>query len=453
MAESLLPFQVEGVDWLVATTKKHGTAYLADFMGLGKSVEGATAADELGFDFVGVICPAIATVDWERKFAAWSNYGREVFIGTHDKPIAPTKLPKRSVLINSYETALDHRKLWQANKHGGLLIIDEAHYAKTPTAKRTRALYGGHCRGHGGIIQPFDAVWPMSGTPTPNGDPRELWSHLKALRPYSMLNADTDKPYSYKEFGKHFCILSEQGFGHKCVGVKNMPHLQKILAPFMLRRLPEVCPDMPDISFETVPMRARGIPTELAFENFPELVGVLEAILAGAEAADLDAVTQMQLATVRRLTGLLKVEATCRLVEEELRMGSLDKVVIFAYHVAVCEQIARQLSLYKPGLIHGGVSTADRWKAIDNFQEGDSRVLVAELLAAGVNTTLTAAHEAVFCETDWVPDNNLQAAYRCRRIGQKYPVRVRLVSVAGSIDELLQGAAVRKMRQQNQIYS
>ncbi len=136
-------------------------------------------------------------------------------------------------------------------------------------------------------------------------------------------------------------------------------------------------------------------------------------------------------------------------------MGSLDKVVIFAYHVAVCEQIARRLARStgrEIGLIHGGVSTDDRWKAIDRLQKGDSPGLVAEILAAGVNTTLTAAHEVLFAETDWVPDNNLQAAYRCRRIGQKFPVRVRAISIAGSIDELLQGAAVRKMRQQHAIY-
>jgi SNF2 family DNA or RNA helicase len=394
----------------------------------------------------------IATEDWARKFAAWSDYDRAVHVGTHAAPIAPAGLPKRAALITSYETALDFRKLWHAHSHGGLLIIDEAHYAKNPTAKRTRALYGGYCRGFGGIIQPFDAVWPLSGTPTPNGDPRELWPHLKALRPFSFLNADTGKPYSYGEFAKHFCVLSEGGLGRKVIGVRNMSHLQAILNPFMLRRLPDACPDMPEISFELVPMRAGRLPTDLAFENFPELVDLLEAVIAGADAFDLDAQLQMQLATVRRLTGLLKIEATCRLIEEELRMRTVEKVVVFAYHVDVCEQIARRLRLYGAGLIHGGVSAKDRWRAIDDFQERDSRVLVGEILAASVNTTLTASHHVVFAETDWVPDNNLQAAYRCRRIGQKYPVQVRIIGISGSIDELLQQAAARKLRQLSAIY-
>src|SRR3954470_6042872 len=377
MAEPLKPgrpplyaFQEDGVNWLIATTKRHGTAFLADMMGLGKSAQAIVAADELEIDHITVICPAIACEDWARKFAEWSVLDRKVFIATHRTPIAPKALPKKSVLICSYETALSHRKLFWGNPHGGLLICDEAHYCRNATARRTRAVYGGHCRGSRySIVQHYDTVWLLSGTPNPRGDPRELWPHLRALRPCSITDEDGE-PLTYTAFGLRFCKFEHNGFGLKMVGTRNMPELHRVLSPFVLRRLPEACPDMPEISFETIRMRAGKLPTGVAFNDFPELRDRLQAIIAGAENNDLSAQLQEQLGTLRRLTGLLKIEATFKLCVEELKNETVGKMVVFAFHVEVCKQLWTRLNhaAVKTGLIVGETSMSDRWKAIDSFQ-------------------------------------------------------------------------------------
>lgn len=445
--DNLYLFQWEGVQWL----QERRTAYLADEQGLGKSVEAIKAADALGIPFIAIICPKIAVQDWLRKFEQWSTFGRQVLCAFAAAPIAPAAVVEKSVIIQSYETAITHRKLLRANPHRGLLIVDEAQYVKNPEAKRTRGLYGKNCAGFGAISQPFDRVWLLSGTPCPNGDPRELWPHLRALRPYSIIDPSTDKPMTYGAWKRRFCVMP--AFTNKTIDIADPNGLKRVLGDFMLRRTADII-DLPELRWVTYPVQPAVVPTELALSEWPHLADALMGILDDAEGeGTLDFELQQQLATVRRLTGLLKVELTTELVGEELRSGTLDKVVIFAYHVEVVEQIAKRLAHFGATMIHGGISEAQRWKNIDRFQTGDSRVLVGQILAAGVATTLTAARNVVFVETDWVPGNNDQAAKRCRRIGTKFPVLARIIMIPGTIDEPIQGTVSRKLRQIATIHS
>src|SRR5271157_2967539 len=113
--DSLYLFQWEGVEWL----KERRTAYLADEQGLGKSVEAIKAADTLRIPFISIICPKIAVQDWARKFAEWSTFGRQVLCAYSAAPIAPAAVVAKTVLIQSYESAITHRKLLRANPHRG----------------------------------------------------------------------------------------------------------------------------------------------------------------------------------------------------------------------------------------------------------------------------------------------------------------------------------------------
>lgn len=447
----LYPFQAAGVDWIEAQLNRYHTSFLADYMGLGKSVQAIKAADRMGIDFISVVAPAIAVEDWVRKFAEWSDYGREVFVGTHAEPVSPKQLPKKAVLVNSWNTMLTHRKLWHRHKKGGLLIPDEAHYAKNPTSQRARALYGGHCAGFNSVMSPFEGVLSLSGSPTPNGDPRELWPHLKALRPYLLMQPGSKKPMSYGDFGKEFCHFTDT-MSDKVIGVKNMPVFGAILKRFMLRRLPDACPDLPPLRIELQHIAPKGVSLDWSTKRWPELAGVFQNIIANATAGDLKAQLQTEIATLRRQTGLMKIQLAVDFLREELEGGQLDKVVVFSYSTDVCKAIAEGLSKYGSSLITGDTPNAKRWEAIDRFQKESDRVMSSQILAGGMNLTLTAAHNVVLVETDWVPDNNMQAIYRCRRIGQKFPVLARVLSVTGTIDELMQTAAVRKMRQMVQMY-
>jgi|HubBroStandDraft_4_1064222.scaffolds.fasta_scaffold00554_6 SWI/SNF-related matrix-associated actin-dependent regulator 1 of chromatin subfamily A len=441
-------FQDEGVDWLAdgALTK-----YLADEMGMGKSVQEIRAADRLGVDHIDVICPAIAVEDWARKFHTWSDYGRTIIRSFKARPFPQALAPRKSVIINGFESAVANRALYKANR-GGILMVDEAQYLMNPATMRAKALYGGDCCGFGGISQNYDAVWVSSGTPTPNGDPRELWAHLHALRPYSIIDPATGLPMSYNAFGDRFCFFKPGLGGLRCIGTRNEPDLLKILGGprrFMLRRLGNVA-GLPDVRFEIYPMVPHTVPRELDPARWPDLTDRLDAIIDAAGEGDMDTQLEEEMATLRRLTGLLKVEATVALLTDELRRGQLDKVVVFGYHVDVVNEIAKRLNLagFRGGAITGATSSAKRWELIDGFNADRDRFIAGQILATATNTSLGGCRHVLFAETDWVGDNNVQAAFRCRRIdSHRDPILARILSITGTLDERIQAAARRKMRQ------
>jgi len=448
MALTEYAFQDEGVDWLANGVP---TKYLADEMGMGKSVEEIRAADRMGWDHIDVVCPAIAVEDWYRKFLEWSDGSRELFKSYNSRPVAQGGVPRRSVIISGFETATHHRKLFKGNKHRGLLLIDEAQYLMNPRTIRARALYGADCAGFGGISDNYDAVWVSSGTPTPNGDPRELWAHLHALRPYSILDPETGRPYSYTAFGDRFCFFRPGLGAVKCIGTRNEPELLKILGGgprrFMLRRTGEVA-GLPPVRWDVYPMKPRHVPRELDISRWPDLTDRLDRIVNSAANADIGTQFEEEIATLRRLTGLLKVEATSDLVADELQRGQLDRVVVFGYHRDVCRELSKRLYKFGAGLITGDTSEKKRWEIIDAFKTGGLRVIVGQLQACQVCVSLGGCRHVVFAETDWVPDVNLQCASRCRRIdGHRDPVLARIIAITGTIDERIQAAARRKLGQ------
>merc|ERR1712032_1279857 len=63
--------------------------------------------------------------------------------------------------------------------------------------------------------------------------------------------------------------------------------------------------------------------------------------------------------------------------------------------------------------------------AIDRFEtEADSFIFMLSTRAGGVGINLTAADICIIFDSDWNPQNDLQAQARCHRIGQTKSVKV-----------------------------
>ena len=151
-----------------------------------------------------------------------------------------------------------------------------------------------------------------------------------------------------------------------------------------------------------------------------------------------------EFSTYRRLSGEIKTESAIEWLKGELDSG-LEKVVVFAHHIGVIQELQAALSDYGAIAITGDVSADDRQECVDWFQnDSDTRVIIGQLTAASTGITLTAASDVVFVEADWVPGTNKQASDRVHRIGQTKPVLVRYLSMEGSIDEMVTEAILRK---------
>ena len=82
--------------------------------------------------------------------------------------------------------------------------------------------------------------------------------------------------------------------------------------------------------------------------------------------------------------------------------------------------------------IDGSITGNKRQQAIDRFQtpdkEGSTRespfIMLLSTRAGGVGINLTAADTCIIFDSDWNPQNDLQAQARCHRIGQTKSVKV-----------------------------
>jgi superfamily II DNA/RNA helicase len=148
---------------------------------------------------------------------------------------------------------------------------------------------------------------------------------------------------------------------------------------------------------------------------------------------------------MRQLAGMAKINPTISHVKNVL--DNIDGgVFVVAEHSEVIDRLALGLSKYDPVVINGSTSKKGREEAVDAFTNGDSRVMVGQVKAAGVGLTLHGGginHRVVIAQLPWNPSDLLQAEDRLYRHGQTKDVDIEvcLSAIDGrwTIDERLWG--------------
>lgn len=442
--------------WL--TTKN--LALLADEMGLGKSCQAITAADSINAQRLLVLCPAVARVNWHREFEKFSTLKRNFTLVFSKKD----KIPEGHSVICSYDLASEVLK--QTATPFDALILDEQHYLKSPDTKRTEVVYGIQ-----GLCRMAKRIWALSGTPAPN-HAGELWPILFTFGVTKL---------SFDEFIKNFCDgrITTHGFQITGTKVSKIPELKLLLSKIMLRRTKEnVMKELPPIEYRHVMVE----PSTIEYGEMSSLIQwvfpqdrrkELEAILTKQESAingmldlakesvvdrTVQAVDGLRavaksVSTLRMHNGIQKIKSTVDLLKFELESNAYDKVVVFAFHRDVIEGLRSGLRDFNPVTLYGGTPTMTGVKNIDKFQNNPKcRVFIGQILACGTAINLTAAHNVVFVEQDWVPGNNAQAAMRVHRYGQTKPVTVRILSMPNSIDERVNEILRKKTRELTEMF-
>ena len=105
-----------------------------------------------------------------------------------------------------------------------------------------------------------------------------------------------------------------------------------------------------------------------------------------------------------------------------------EKVLLYSQMTMVLNILEDYLrwQAYPYERIDGCVKGNDLQAAIDRFSrpESDRFVFLLCTKAGGVGINLTAADTVIIYDSDWNPQNDLQAQARCHRIGQTRPVQV-----------------------------
>ncbi|ULU09905.1 hypothetical protein L3Y34_014340 [Caenorhabditis briggsae] len=447
---SLREYQFEGVDWLLYCYYNAQNCILADEMGLGKTVQTITFLSQV-YDYgihgpFLVVVPLSTIQNWVREFETWTDMNAIVYHGSaharevlqqyevfYDKRHCGAKNWKKNfvkidALITTFETVVSDveflKKIpWR------VCVIDEAHRLKNRNCKLLV---------NGLLAFRMEHRVLLTGTPLQNNI-EELFSLLNFLHPQQFDNSAT----FLEQFGS--CQTDDQ-----------VQKLQEILKPMMLRRLKE------DVEKSLGPKEETIIEVQLSDmqkkfyraileRNFshlckgtsaPSLMNVMMELrkccnhpflINGAEETimndfrlahpDWDDETLAQKALVQASGKVVLIE---KLLPKLRKDG--HKVLIFSQMVKVLDLLEEFLITmsYPFERIDGNVRGDMRQAAIDRFSKENSDRFVFLLCtrAGGLGINLTAADTVIIFDSDWNPQNDLQAQARCHRIGQKKLVKV-----------------------------
>lgn len=446
-ANMLREYQLEGLNWLLFSWYNSRNCILADEMGLGKTIQSLTfihAVWEYGIRGPFLIIAPLSTIpNWQREIEAWTDMNVIVYHGSsasrnmiqeyehyfkNEKGQLIKDMTKFNILITTFEIIVtDFADLKGFNWR--ICVIDEAHRLKNRNCKLLE-----------GLRQlTLEHRVLLSGTPLQN-NVNELFSLLNFLEPLQFSNCEV----FLQEFG---ALKSEQ----------EVQKLQVLLKPMMLRRLKE------DVEKSLAPKEETVVEVELTNIQKKYYRGILERnfsfLQKGTTHANIPNLmnTMMELRKCCIHPYLLngaedQIQYDFRqqygedqdayykaLIHSSGKMVLIDKLLpklkANGHRVLVFSQMVRCLDILEDYLMYrkypferidGRIRGNLRQAAIDRFSRPDSDRFVFLLCtkAGGLGINLTAADTVIIYDSDWNPQNDLQAQARCHRIGQQKMVKI-----------------------------
>lgn len=352
------------------------------------------------------------------------------------------------IAVVNYETTwrsgmFDALAEWDAD----LVIADESQRIKTPGAKQSKALH------RLGDRAPYKMI--LTGTPI-TASPLDFWSQYRFLQKGIFQT-------SYYAFRSHYAVLEDVRIPgrspfQKVIGYRNKKDLVARAHSIAYRVTKEEALDLPDTIDQTLHVtlepKATGHYKQLTQEMLTELEngGVVTAPniltrllrlqqVTGGFLPDADGGDQVRVSSA-------KENELMELLQDRAGLDPWrGKTVVFCRFRAEIAGIREQLE--KEGISYreltGDTPGRDREQAVADFQDDpDVMVFLAQIQAAGVGLTLTAADVAVFYSTTFSYADYYQARARLHRVGQKQSVVYVHLVVPGTVDERVAQALAAK---------
>lgn len=436
-----LPYQQAGVELMI----ERPACLLADEAGTGKTIQIAGLINATKPSKVLIICPASLRLNWRNELQRW-------LINKYEISFEPDK---GDIVIVSYDSTWRKGFISELIKRKfDLFVADEAHYVKNEVSKRTKATL---C-----LAQRCKRKVYMTGTPILNR-PIEMFSFLNNLRP----DLFPDKmAYASRycglylqniPFSKYDRTLRRKVVVIKKVwnmsGASNLEELQDLLrSHLMVRRLKaDVLPQLPKKIRQIIELPCEDRQTSTCVKNEYKKWEEISKKYGFEKAAEMLSsgmaqITFKDFAKDRRQVAMSKSKMAIEHITDMLE--SVDKLVVFAHHKDVVEELYKGLSDFNPVKFVGGMSDEDKSLSVSKFQtDTNVRVFIGNIQAAGVGITLTAASNIVFVELPLDPGHMTQAEDRCVRIGAEADsVLIQYLVFENSLDALLCRMPIEKQR-------
>ncbi|XP_051231984.1 chromodomain-helicase-DNA-binding protein 1-like isoform X1 [Dicentrarchus labrax] len=447
----LRPYQLDGVQWLTQCLKNQQGCILGDEMGLGKTCQTISLLMYMsgGLGKKGpflVLSPLSVMENWRRELEGFAP-SLTVLCYNGDKERRAelqreTDTQDFHVLLTTYELCLKDASFLRRWKWK-VLVVDEAHRLKNQNSLLHKTLTQ--------FSVGFKVL--LTGTPIQN-NLQELYSLLSFIQPSIFTEDETDDfVNSYSNVQSQPALAAE---------------LQSILEPFLLRRVKsEVAVDLPKKT-ELVVYHGMSALQKRYYKAF--LMKDLEAF--GNEQGNKNRLLNI-LMNLRKCVDHPYLfdgvepepfEMGQHLVEASGKLCLLDSMLTYlhkgGHRILLFSQMTRMLDIlqdymeyrgYSYERLDGSVRGEERNLAVKNFSSKDIFVFLLSTKAGGVGLNLTAADTVIFMDSDFNPQNDLQAAARCHRIGQNRPVKVVRLLARDTVEEIMYSRAVSKLHLTNTV--
>lgn len=449
-ALELRDYQLDGLNWLVYSWCKSNSVILADEMGLGKTIQTIGFLSYLFNDhnlygpFLLVV--PLSTLDsWRREFDNWApEMNAVVYLGDVNSRNTirnyewchPNNRLKFNVLLTTYEILLKD-KIFLSAINWAVLSVDEAHRLKNDDSSLYRSLFD---------FNTFHRVL-ITGTPLQNSL-RELWALLHFIMP------------------SKFPTWPDFEYEHKDSANKGYSKLHKQLEPYLLRRVKkDVEKSLPSKTEQLLRVEMTSIQKQyykwILTKNYKALAKGLKGNLSGFVNIMMELKKCCNHATLIRPTDELShLDPLTRLIRGSGKLLLLDKLLVrlkeTGHRVLIFSQMVRMLDILSDYLTYrrfqfqrldGSIRGEIRRQALDHFNAPDSTdfCFLLSTRAGGLGINLATADTVVIFDSDWNPQNDLQAQARAHRIGQKNRVNIYRLVTKNSVEEDIIERAKRKM--------
>jgi chromodomain-helicase-DNA-binding protein 1 len=458
----LRDYQLTGLNWMAYLWSRNENGILADEMGLGKTIQTISFLSYL-FHTINLYGPFLVVVplstigSWQKELARWApdmnaivytgdGKSREVirdfeFYVSNDGKSSGKKV-KFNALLTTYELILKDRAELSTIKWS-FLAVDEAHRLKNTDSQLYEALKEFHTTNR--LL--------ITGTPLQNSL-KELWALIHFLMPGKYQGIENDYEINYDDVKQDEAKIRQ---------------LHEKLRPLMLRRLKkDVEKSLPSkveriLRVELAPLQIHYYKHILA-RNFAILN---KGLTGGAQTSLLNIAAELKKASnhpylfpgaepitsnkEEQLRGIVANSGKMVLLEKlltRLKAGG-HRVLIFSQMVRLLDILTDYLVLkgYKFQRLDGSVGSEARKKSVDHFNAPGSTdfVFLLSTRAGGLGLNLETADTVIIFDSDWNPQNDVQAMARAHRIGQKKTVNVYRFLSKGTMEEDILERAKQKM--------
>ncbi|NWY02026.1 CHD1L protein, partial [Nothoprocta ornata] len=442
----LRPYQIEGVKWLIQCYEVQHGCILGDEMGLGKTCQTIALLAYLAQKLMNketflILSPLSVLSNWKEELERFApGLPFVTYIGNkEERAKLQGNLKGRSnfrVLLTTYEICLKDAAFLKVFDWAAL-VVDEAHRLKNQSSLLHRTLSE--------FSVGFNLL--LTGTPIQNSL-EELYSLL------SLIDPDIFPREQVKEFVEYY-----QGVE------KETKELHNLLQPFLLRRVKsEVAAELPK-KVEVVLYHGMSALQRKYYKAI--LMKDLDAFESetGSKITLQNVLVQLRkcVAHPYLFNGVEPepFEIGDHIVEASGKLYLLDKLLSFLYtgghRVLLFSQMTQLLDILQDYMDYRGTPCTLR-----HLRASPSDICHMVFLClwvicpewrrdCGVGMNLTAADTVIFTDSDFNPQNDLQAIARAHRIGQHKPVKIIRLIGRDTVEEIIYRRAASKLRLTNAI--